>query len=150
MLIFISRGISTDIDGTVHIHQGLFPDIQEGVCLFVGADGVHVLHHLLCGGVAGHMAGATVDNVSITGGKVEDTANGSGEGSFIRSIANVDGGERYETIYKKGHAVLGGIAGYFGKWVDNLIMRIVDVFYCIPTMPIIIILGIMLSQSFSS
>lgn len=37
--------------------------------------------------------------------------------------------------------ILGGIAGYFGKWVDNLIMRIVDVFYCIPSMPIIIILG---------
>lgn len=36
---------------------------------------------------------------------------------------------------------LGGIAGYFGKWVDNLIMRIVDIFYCIPNMPIIIILG---------
>ncbi len=37
--------------------------------------------------------------------------------------------------------LMGGIAGYFGKWVDNLIMRIVDVFYCIPSMPIIIILG---------
>ncbi len=37
--------------------------------------------------------------------------------------------------------ILGGLAGYFGKWVDNLIMRIVDVFYCIPSMPIIIILG---------
>ena len=37
--------------------------------------------------------------------------------------------------------VLGGMAGYFGKWVDNLIMRIVDIFYCIPSMPIIIILG---------
>ncbi|MGN0335444.1 MAG: ABC transporter permease [Lachnospiraceae bacterium] len=37
--------------------------------------------------------------------------------------------------------ILGGIAGYFGKWVDNLIMRIVDVFYCIPSMPLIIILG---------
>ena len=37
--------------------------------------------------------------------------------------------------------ILGGIAGYFGKWVDNLIMRIVDIFYCIPSMPIIIILG---------
>ncbi len=37
--------------------------------------------------------------------------------------------------------VLGGIAGYFGKWVDNLIMRIVDIFYCIPSMPLIIILG---------
>ena len=36
---------------------------------------------------------------------------------------------------------LGAIAGYFGGWVDNLIMRIVDVFYCLPSMPIIIILG---------
>lgn len=37
--------------------------------------------------------------------------------------------------------VMGGLAGYFGKWVDNLIMRIVDIFYCIPSMPLIIILG---------
>ena len=37
--------------------------------------------------------------------------------------------------------IMGGLAGYFGKWVDNLIMRIVDIFYCIPSMPIIIILG---------
>ena len=36
---------------------------------------------------------------------------------------------------------LGGVSGYFGGWVDNLIMRIVDVFYCIPSMPLIIILG---------
>lgn len=37
--------------------------------------------------------------------------------------------------------VLGGISGYFGGWVDNLIMRIVDIFYCIPSTPLIIILG---------
>ncbi|MGM9521398.1 MAG: ABC transporter permease [Oscillospiraceae bacterium] len=37
--------------------------------------------------------------------------------------------------------ILGGVSGYFGGWVDNLIMRIVDIFYCIPSMPIIIILG---------
>ena len=37
--------------------------------------------------------------------------------------------------------ILGGISGYFGGWVDNLIMRIVDILYCIPSMPIIIILG---------
>lgn len=37
--------------------------------------------------------------------------------------------------------ILGGISGYFGKWVDNIIMRIVDVFYCIPSMPLMIILG---------
>lgn len=37
--------------------------------------------------------------------------------------------------------LMGGIAGYFGGWVDTLIMRMVDVFYCIPTYPILIILG---------
>ncbi|MCH5201113.1 MAG: ABC transporter permease [Oscillospiraceae bacterium] len=37
--------------------------------------------------------------------------------------------------------IMGGIAGYFGGWVDNLIMRLVDIFYCIPSMPILIILG---------
>jgi len=37
--------------------------------------------------------------------------------------------------------ILGGISGYFGGWVDNLIMRIVDIFYCIPSTPLLIILG---------
>lgn len=37
--------------------------------------------------------------------------------------------------------ILGGIAGYFGGWVDTLIMRIVEVFNCIPTMPLFIIIG---------
>ena len=37
--------------------------------------------------------------------------------------------------------IMGGISGYFGGWIDNLIMRIVDIFYCIPSMPIIIIIG---------
>lgn len=37
--------------------------------------------------------------------------------------------------------IMGGISGYFGGWIDNLIMRIVDVFYCIPSMPLIIIIG---------
>lgn len=37
--------------------------------------------------------------------------------------------------------ILGGMSGFFGGWVDMLIMRIVDIFYCIPSMPIIIILG---------
>ena len=43
--------------------------------------------------------------------------------------------------------ILGGVAGYFGGWVDNLIMRIVDIFYCIPSMPIIIILGAAMDAS---
>lgn len=37
--------------------------------------------------------------------------------------------------------IMGGLAGYFGKWVDMLIMRIVDVFNCIPFLPLLIILG---------
>ena len=40
--------------------------------------------------------------------------------------------------------IMGGLAGYFGGWVDNLIMRLVDIFYCIPSMPILIIIGSML------
>lgn len=37
--------------------------------------------------------------------------------------------------------ILGGVSGYFGGWVDNLIMRIVDIFNCIPAFPIYIIVG---------
>lgn len=37
--------------------------------------------------------------------------------------------------------IMGGIAGFYGGWVDNLIMRLVDIFYCLPSMPIMIILG---------
>lgn len=37
--------------------------------------------------------------------------------------------------------ILGGISGYFGSWTDNLIMRIVDIFYCVPSTPVLIILG---------
>lgn len=38
--------------------------------------------------------------------------------------------------------VMGGLAGYFGKWVDNLIMRIVDILSCIPSLPIMLILSV--------
>ena len=40
--------------------------------------------------------------------------------------------------------IMGGLAGYFGGWVDNLIMRLVDIFYCLPSLPIMIILGAMM------
>ena len=43
--------------------------------------------------------------------------------------------------------IFGGISGHFGGWVDNLIMRIVDIFYCIPSMPVIIILGAAMDAS---
>ncbi len=41
--------------------------------------------------------------------------------------------------------ILGGISGYFGKWVDQIIMRIVDIFNCIPTLPILLIAASLLN-----
>lgn len=41
--------------------------------------------------------------------------------------------------------ILGGIAGYFGKWVDLLIMRIIDIFACLPALPILLILSATIS-----
>lgn len=43
--------------------------------------------------------------------------------------------------------ILGGLAGYFGKWVDNLIMRIVDILSCIPSIPIMLILSVIFQES---
>lgn len=37
--------------------------------------------------------------------------------------------------------VLGGLAGYFGGWVDMIIMRLVDILNCLPSLPIMLILG---------
>lgn len=37
--------------------------------------------------------------------------------------------------------IIGGTAGYFGGWIDNIFMRIVDIVYCIPSMPLYLILG---------
>ena len=42
--------------------------------------------------------------------------------------------------------ILGGLAGYFGKWVDQLIMRIVDILSCIPTLPIMLILSVVFQE----
>lgn len=43
--------------------------------------------------------------------------------------------------------IMGGLAGYFGKWVDNLIMRIVDILSCIPSLPIMLILSVIFTES---
>ena len=40
--------------------------------------------------------------------------------------------------------VFGGLAGYFGGWVDNVIMRVCDVLMCLPGFPILLIIGTML------
>ena len=43
--------------------------------------------------------------------------------------------------------ILGSLAGYFGKWVDILIMRIVDVVYCFPVMFLVMIIATFLKPS---
>ena len=37
--------------------------------------------------------------------------------------------------------LMGGIAGYFGGWIDNIIMRICDVLMCLPGIPILLIIS---------
>lgn len=37
--------------------------------------------------------------------------------------------------------MVGGFSGYFGGWVDTMLMRIVDIIYCIPSLPLYLILG---------
>ena len=43
--------------------------------------------------------------------------------------------------------ILGGLAGYFGGWVDSLIMRLSDVLMCLPGVPILLILSTILDAS---
>ena len=43
--------------------------------------------------------------------------------------------------------VLGGVAGYFGGWIDNLIMRVSDVLMCLPGIPILLIISTLLDAS---
>ena len=43
--------------------------------------------------------------------------------------------------------LLGGLSGYFGGWVDQLIMRIVDILSCIPTLPIMLILSSVFTEN---
>ena len=40
--------------------------------------------------------------------------------------------------------ILGGIAGYFSGWVDVIIMRLIELFNCIPFYPMMMILGSLL------
>jgi peptide/nickel transport system permease protein len=41
--------------------------------------------------------------------------------------------------------VLGGIAGYYGGKIDMLIMRLVDIFYCIPFFPLMLVTASLMS-----
>lgn len=42
--------------------------------------------------------------------------------------------------------ILGGLAGYFGGWVDNVIMRICDILMCLPGIPILLIVGTVINS----
>ena len=42
--------------------------------------------------------------------------------------------------------IMGGISGYFGGKVDQIIMRIVDVLNCIPTLPILLIASVVIDS----
>ena len=41
--------------------------------------------------------------------------------------------------------IAGGIAGYFGGVIDNIIMRICDILMCLPGIPILLIVGVLLN-----
>ena len=43
--------------------------------------------------------------------------------------------------------LMGGIAGYFGGWIDNVIMRLSDVLMCLPGIPILLIISTVLDAS---
>ena len=43
--------------------------------------------------------------------------------------------------------VLGGVAGYFGGWIDNVIMRICDILMCLPGIPILLIISTILDAA---
>ncbi len=43
--------------------------------------------------------------------------------------------------------VMGGIAGYYGGIVDNIIMRLCDVLMCLPTLPLMLIIGTVLDSN---
>ena len=42
--------------------------------------------------------------------------------------------------------IMGGISGYFGGKIDQLIMRIVDILNCIPTLPILLIASVVIDS----
>ncbi len=37
--------------------------------------------------------------------------------------------------------LVGGIAGFYGRWVDNVLMRVTDVMFSIPALPVLIVLA---------
>ncbi|WP_313019351.1 oligopeptide ABC transporter permease [Acetoanaerobium noterae] len=42
--------------------------------------------------------------------------------------------------------LVGGLSGFYGGWIDNVLMRIADIFMAVPTMPILVILAAVMSD----
>lgn len=42
--------------------------------------------------------------------------------------------------------IVGGVAGFYGKWVDNILMRLTDIFLAVPFFPTLIVLGAVMSD----
>ena len=42
--------------------------------------------------------------------------------------------------------IIGGISGYFGGWVDQILMRIVDILNCVPTLPLLLIASMVIES----
>jgi peptide/nickel transport system permease protein len=38
-------------------------------------------------------------------------------------------------------STVGALAGFYGRWIDNVLMRVTDVVYSIPTLPLLIVLA---------
>ncbi len=47
-------------------------------------------------------------------------------------------------------AVIGIVAGYFGGWIDALMMRLVDVMMTLPFLPLMIVIGVFLKPSIAT
>lgn len=43
--------------------------------------------------------------------------------------------------------IMGGLAGYYGGWVDNVIMRICDMLMCLPSFPLMLIIATLLDSN---
>jgi peptide/nickel transport system permease protein len=45
---------------------------------------------------------------------------------------------------------IGGVAGYIGAWIDNILMRVTDVFLTIPLLPLALALGVVFQPGIGS
>ena len=63
-----------------------------------------------------------------------------GQKSILLSLFTV-------VLYTTLGVIMGSIAGYVGKWADQIIMRLVDVINCVPSLPIMLILAVVLESN---